>query len=120
MERWELMLIVPAKYIITFFAQQTAQISPSPAYIRSLNFNLQYARTNAQSRKLKGLPTNDEPSPEPSTWLAIHEFEEKVSEDVTKKIKGHISDLEMNIGAVNGEVFVWRLDKVHGEGKMFD
>ena len=35
-----------------------------------------FARTNAQSRVLKGLaPPSDEPPPTQPTWLTMHEFE---------------------------------------------
>jgi hypothetical protein len=84
-----------------------------------LSFRLQYARTNAQSRKLKGLPSTDESSPEPSTWLTIHEFEEKPGDMIVDGIKAKLNELEGKIGSVKGEVFVWRLERVHGEGKMF-
>ncbi|KAF9895142.1 hypothetical protein FE257_000044 [Aspergillus nanangensis] len=51
-------------------------ISKSKGFLRSTRFKLAYARTNAQSRVLKGLaPETDEPLPEPATWLSLHEFE---------------------------------------------
>jgi hypothetical protein len=43
--------------------------------LRTTRFKFVYARTNAQSRVLKGLaPPTDEVPPKPPTWLALHEF----------------------------------------------
>lgn len=50
-------------------------LSKATGYLRSTRFKLAFARTNAQSRALKGLPTTDEPPPTPPAWLTIHEFE---------------------------------------------
>ncbi|KAH8675716.1 hypothetical protein BX600DRAFT_507931 [Xylariales sp. PMI_506] len=50
-------------------------LSKAAGYLRTTRYKLSYARTNAQSRVLKGLATESEAGPEPPTWLAIHEFE---------------------------------------------
>ena len=50
-------------------------LAKAPGYVRTTRYKLVYARSNAQSRALKGLPTTDEKAPEPPTWLAIHEFD---------------------------------------------
>ncbi|EUC30605.1 hypothetical protein COCCADRAFT_103486 [Bipolaris zeicola 26-R-13] len=112
--------------VMEFFEKQTAMISKEPHYIRTLRFKLVYARTNAQSRALKGLPATDEPQPEPSTWVAIHEFAELPEESLLERIK---SDAETTLnesandegwGKTESEVHVWKVDSVQGEGKFFD
>ncbi|VUC26910.1 unnamed protein product [Clonostachys rosea] len=51
-------------------------LSKNKSYLRTTRFKLAYARTNAQSRVLKGLAAStDELPPDPPTWLALHEFE---------------------------------------------
>jgi hypothetical protein len=64
---------------------------------------------------LKGLPTTDEACLEPSTWLAMHEFDLQPGNDVILKLRNTLN----SEGEMVGEVFVWRLERVHGEGKMF-
>ena len=105
---------------MSFFEQQTSEVAQVQGYIRTLTFDLQYARTNAQSRALKGLPTSDEPSPEPSSWVAMHEFEEKPGEEVVRRVREEVEKLEGKIAEVQGEVGIWRLERVHGEGRFFD
>jgi hypothetical protein len=102
--------------------QQISALEDSPNYIRTLRFKLLYARTNAQSRALKGLPTTDEPHPEPSTWLAMHEFAEAPNEDYVNVLNDGVNSAakEAGWGETEIETFVWRLDRVHGEGKLFD
>lgn len=127
-------MIGTAKYIVTcgirpdesktsesdldaFFAKQTASLEHFPGYSRTSTFDLRYARTNAESRKLKGLPPSDEPSAEPSTWLAMHEFDERPGEEVVESVRRGVKELE---GEVVGEVLVWELQRTHGEGKFFE
>ncbi|KAI1845264.1 hypothetical protein JX266_008574 [Neoarthrinium moseri] len=52
-------------------------LSKAKGYLRSTRFKNVYARTNAQSRALKGLSTTDKlaAAPLPPVWLTIHEFE---------------------------------------------
>ncbi|KAF2026877.1 hypothetical protein EK21DRAFT_102945 [Setomelanomma holmii] len=96
--------------------EQTSLISRNPGYVRTLTFSLQYARTSAQSRALKGLPTTDEPAPEPSTLLAIHELDGKPEEDVVQRVKEISASAEKEVGALEAEVFVWGLERMHGKG----
>ena len=98
--------------------QQTATVSKAPNYLRSLKFHLLYARTNAQSRKLKGLPTTDEPAPEPPTWQAVHEFSAEPSSAIREKVKNDLS--EVLTKAKQNELNVYKLAKVHGGGKFFE
>lgn len=100
-----------------FFAKQTAQLSGLRGYSRTSTFDLRYARTNAESRKLKGLPPSDEPSPEPSTWLAMHEFDERPSGGVVEKVRKSVRELE---GDVVEDIHVWELQKTHGTGRFFE
>ncbi|CAN9238468.1 hypothetical protein CC77DRAFT_702321 [Alternaria alternata] len=108
--------------IAEFFQKQTRIIEQTPQYIRSVRFKLLYARTNAQSRALKGLPTTDEPHPEPSTWLAMHEFAELPGEELIKTLNGSAKKAaeEEEWGATEIEMLVWRLDRAHGDEKFFD
>ncbi|CRK13335.1 hypothetical protein BN1723_009977 [Verticillium longisporum] len=43
-------------------------------FLRTTRFELAYARSNAQSRALKGLAAENEEAPRPPTYLALHEF----------------------------------------------
>ena len=90
--------------------------------MRTLRFKLLYARTNAQSRALKGLPTTDEPHPEPSTWMAMHEFAGVPDETFVKALNDGVSKAaeEDGWGETEIETLVWKLDRVHGDGKFFE
>ncbi|KAK5175543.1 uncharacterized protein LTR77_000682 [Saxophila tyrrhenica] len=85
---------------------------------RSTLYHLQYARTNAQSRALKGLPTSDAPAPAPPTWLAVHELDDVVD---------MLSELESTPGAkrILGEAkqverVVYKLARALGSEEFFD
>lgn len=128
----------PAKYVVTsgirpkndpgrasldsFFDKQTAIVSKAEGYQRTIRFRLLYARTNAQSRKLKGLPYVDEPAPEPSNWLAMHEFSSTPEDDLIGILRHDTENAVKteNWGETDIEVYAWRLDKVHGTGKLFE
>lgn len=75
---------------------------------------------------MKGLPTTDEPQPDPPTWLAIFEFAdlptEKVSENLVTIAEKELSRTEKaeDWGRTESEVHVWRLFRAHGNGKLFD
>lgn len=92
--------------------------SQAADYLRTTRFRLLYARTNAQSRALKGLPTTDEPAPEPPTWQAVHEFSDEPATDLKDKLKGTDSQVLKNAKQI--ELNVYRLAKVHGGGKFFE
>ena len=77
-----------------------------------------YARTNAQSRKLKGLPTTDEPAPEPPTWQAVHEF--STEPDSRVRISAKSVSSEVLRKAKQDELHAYRLAKVHGKGNFFE
>jgi len=95
-------------------------LSDAKNYIRTMYFKLIYARTNAQSRAFKGLPTTDEPPPEPSTWLAVHEFSGLSDEEVVQSVRSNAERGLKGVGKMENEVHVWKLDRVHGRGKFFD
>ncbi|KAJ6194690.1 hypothetical protein J3E72DRAFT_197355 [Bipolaris maydis] len=111
---------------MAFLDKQTAVISEAQRYVRTLYFKLLYARTNAQSRALKGLPTTDEPHFEPPTWLAIHEFSEFPEESLLENVKSDSKTILNELGNAEGwgntesEMHAWKVETVHGEGKLFD
>jgi len=76
------------------------------------------ARTNAQSRKLKGLPTTDEPEPEPPTWLQVHEFSAEPTIDVRVVIKD--ASYEVLSRLKQNKTHAYRLAKAHGQKKFFE
>jgi len=95
-------------------------VSKIAGFQRTTRYSLLYARTNAQSRALKGLPTTDEPAPEPPTWMAIHEFDRVVEAsevdgvkemEVVKKVLGKAKQVEFE---------TYKLAKAHGSKKFFD
>ncbi|KAI4937445.1 uncharacterized protein J4E92_002176 [Alternaria infectoria] len=113
----------PAEEQVTaFFQKQTSTFERSPQYMRTLRFKLLYARTNAQSRALKGLPTTDEPHPEPSKWMAMHEFAGLPDDNFVKALDNDASKAaeEGSWGETEVETLVWKLDRVHGDGKLFE
>lgn len=98
---------------------QTQEIaSKIPGYQRTTRFRLLYARTNAQSRALKGLPTTDEPAPEPPTWQAIHEFSKAVDSSAIEAIEKAGGSVLSNAKQV--ELAIYELRKAHGAKKFFD
>ncbi|KAI4652031.1 hypothetical protein J4E93_002228 [Alternaria ventricosa] len=101
---------------------QISTLEKSPQYMRTLRFKLLYARTNAQSRALKGLPTTDEPHPEPSIWMAMHEFVDVPDEGFLKALDDDVDKAaeEGGWGETEVETLVWKLDRVHGNGKFFE
>ncbi|KAF2827925.1 hypothetical protein CC86DRAFT_320360 [Ophiobolus disseminans] len=101
-----------------FYDEQTAALSKASHYIRSLRFKLVYARTNAQSRALKGLATTDEPNPEPPTWRAIHEFSAEPSTKTANLVNESQSEILRQ--AKQTEFGVYKLAKFHGNGKFFE
>ncbi|KFH40420.1 hypothetical protein ACRE_089140 [Hapsidospora chrysogenum ATCC 11550] len=92
-----------------------------PGYLRTTRFKLVYARTNAESRILKGLaPPSDVAPPTPPTWLTLHEFE--VDElDMEKLSKAGSSPWcdKMTSGFSKMEVHIYRLAKEFGEKDWF-
>jgi hypothetical protein len=106
--------------ITSFYEQQTLGLEGLPGYVRRLTFELQYARTNAQSRKLKGLVAGEEKYIEPSSWVVMYEFESVPDDKVVEGLRKELATLEESVGGVEGEVLIWRLEKAFGEAKMFD
>ncbi|KAE9579204.1 Core atranone cluster (CAC) protein 1 [Colletotrichum fructicola] len=96
------------------------QLAGVPGYLRTTRFKIALARSNAQSRALKGLSTNDEPPPQPPKWLAVHEFE---SEEVDLVSLRQLTDTEWTrkINSVSKtRVFpVFKIAKAHGSGDWF-
>ncbi|KAF2004342.1 hypothetical protein P154DRAFT_519542 [Amniculicola lignicola CBS 123094] len=104
--------------VASFFDQQTEILSREPSYIRTVNCRLLYARSNAQSRKLKGLPSTDEAPPEPPTWQAIHEFSAEPSSKAVDGVKSDPHEVLKN--AKQAEVHMYELKRVHGARKFFE
>ncbi|KAK7192356.1 hypothetical protein DPSP01_004943 [Paraphaeosphaeria sporulosa] len=102
-----------------FLDQQVETVSKLDHYQRSLRFKLLLARTNAQSRILKGLAAaTDEPAPEPPTWLQIHEFSAEPQSDVRATIEGDAHEVLKK--AKQKEAHGYRLERAHGQKKFFE
>ncbi|KAJ4290561.1 hypothetical protein N0V90_010778 [Kalmusia sp. IMI 367209] len=98
--------------------QQAKTVSKLEKYQRSLRFRLLHARTNAQSRILKGLSAaTDEPAPEPPTWMQIHVFSAEPQTDARSAIKNDSHNLLKNAKQI--ESHGYRLQKAHGQKKFF-
>lgn len=99
--------------------QQVETISKLTHYQRSLRFRLLLARTNAQSRILKGLASaTDEPAPEPPTWLQIHTFSEEPPSDVRATIEADAHEVFQK--AKQKEAHAYTLERAHGRKKFFE
>ena len=100
--------------------QHLDMLAKAPGYVRTTRYKLVYARSNAQSRALKGLPTTDEKAPEPPTWLAIHEFD---TLDLPVKEMQATAETEWSkkiLGTAKAiEAPVYRHVKSFGEGNFF-
>ncbi|KAF9736474.1 putative alpha/beta hydrolase [Paraphaeosphaeria minitans] len=102
-----------------FLDQQVGTVSKLDHYQRSLRFKLLLARTNAQSRIMKGLAAaTDDPAPEPPTWLQIHEFSAEPQSDVRATIEG--DGHEVLKKARQKEAHGYRLERAHGQKKFFE
>ncbi|KAF1983091.1 hypothetical protein K402DRAFT_383591 [Aulographum hederae CBS 113979] len=100
--------------------QLLSTLQTHPSHLRSLHFHLLYARTNAQSRKLKGLPptsTDEDPDRAVPSWTAIHEFDRVIEKrELDELMKGAKAGFE---GTKASEVRVYELKKVFGEKDFF-
>lgn len=100
--------------------QHLDMLSKADGYVRATRYKIAYARSNAQSRVLKGLATSSEPPPQPPTYLALHEFS---TEDVNIEKLMEVSDspwsrkITSTCKAFASPVF--RLVKTFGEGDFF-
>ncbi|OCL10839.1 hypothetical protein AOQ84DRAFT_230282 [Glonium stellatum] len=102
-----------------WFKEQTEIISKAQGHMRTTRYKLLHARTNAQSRALKGLPTADEPAPEPPTWMAIHEFSQELSNKIQEILRTDSSkNIVLNVKQIEAHIF--KFAKVHGGGKFFE
>lgn len=87
-----------------------------PGYLRTTRFKLVYARSNAQSRVLKGLPvTSDEPQPSPPLWLALHEFD---TENIDLEVVARAYDTKKDRNPTTG-FSSYKMAKTHGNGEWF-
>jgi len=69
---------------------------------------------------LKGLPPSDEPTPDPPTWIAIHEFDQVFPhQDLEGVHKTEVAGKILS-SAKQVEVSVYRLAKAFGAKWFFD
>jgi len=95
-------------------------VSSIQGYQRTTRYRLQYARTNAQSRKLKGLPAPDEPEPEPPTWQAFHEFDRIVEREELRRLEETEQAKKVLSASEESEIAVYKLAKAHGNQRFLD
>jgi hypothetical protein len=105
---------------VDLYAQLQDAVSRIPGWKRTTRYKLLYARTNAQSRALKGLPTTDEAPPEPPTWAAVHEFNCDVEASSIEAAKSTEGSKKILGNAKQVEFVTYRLAKAHGGKKYFD
>jgi hypothetical protein len=103
-----------------FFPQHLARLASVEGYLRTTRYKLTYARSNAQSRALKGLSTETAAPPEPPTYLAMHEFSTETV-DMLKLRDATASDWTKKIhaGSKKRVYNSWRLAKTFGEADLF-
>ncbi|ROT38962.1 hypothetical protein SODALDRAFT_294125 [Sodiomyces alkalinus F11] len=96
------------------------ELCKGKGFLRTTRYKLAYARSNAQSRVLKGLATSSEPPPQPPTWLAIHEFD---TEDVSVENLMDIADSPWTRKVLSGckaiEAPIFKIVKAFGEADFF-
>jgi len=95
-------------------------VSGIEGYQRTTRYRLQYARTNAQSRKLKGLPAPDEPEPEPPTWQAFHEFDRIVERQELSRLEDTEHAKKVLGECEESEIVTYKLAKAHGNQRFLD
>ncbi|QDS69042.1 hypothetical protein FKW77_009748 [Venturia effusa] len=95
-------------------------VSKLPGFKRTTYYKLLYARTNAQSRALKGLATTDEALPKLPTWAAIHEFDREIDASSIEAVKSTEQAVKTLESAKQVEFATYRLAKAHGHKKFFD
>jgi len=104
----------------TNLSQHQENIEKIPGYLRTTRYRLLYARTNAQSKKLKGLPAPDEPEPQPPTWQAIHEFSRTVEPGELDGMRNGPKAKDILGKARETEYSIYKLAKAFGNQRMFD
>ncbi|KAL2760375.1 hypothetical protein ACRALDRAFT_1078881 [Sodiomyces alcalophilus JCM 7366] len=96
------------------------QLSKGKGFLRATRYEIAYARSNAQSRVLKGLATTSEPPPKPPTYLALHEFS---TEDVSVEQLKEIGDSPWSRKILSTckaiETPVFKIVRTFGEGDFF-
>ncbi|KAL4892186.1 hypothetical protein BDV59DRAFT_202710 [Aspergillus ambiguus] len=98
-------------------------IAENNGFLRTIRLKLVYARTNAQSRVLKGLaPATDEPAPQPATSLSLHEFEcepEEIDLSKFERITTTLMEEKMMASFRVCETRVYKLMKEFGGNGWF-
>jgi hypothetical protein len=87
--------------------------------MRTTRFKLLYARSNAQSRALKGLPTTDTPPPDPPTRMVLHEFSEEPDSNIREKLRTDKSN-KVVADAKETESILYKLVVAQGQKKFFE
>lgn len=85
--------------------------------MRTLTFHHLYARGSAEQKKSfeeSGGSSSEALGPEVPYWLAMYEFSEKPSDAVVEKVKN-----ESKLADATSELFVWQVEKPHGNHKFF-
>ncbi|KAF9877117.1 putative alpha/beta hydrolase [Colletotrichum karsti] len=100
-------------------------LAGTSGHLRTTMYKLVYARSNAQSRALKGLSTTNETSERPPLWLVVHEFESadvnpEWLERLTSYVYGPLAyDLGIKVRPSAQKHGVFRLVKTRGQGDFF-
>jgi len=109
----------PASEVEKYYDEQIEEISKAKGYMRATRFKLLYARSNAQSRALKGLPTTDTPPPEPPTWMTLYEFSDEVESEIIEKLRTDKSK-KVVANAKETEARLYKLVVAHGQKNFFE
>ncbi|KAF2489793.1 hypothetical protein BU16DRAFT_622403 [Lophium mytilinum] len=109
----------PESEVEKYYDEQIKELSKAKGYMRSTRFKLLYARSNAQSRALKGLPTTDTPPPEPPTRMVLHEFSEEPDSGIRDKLRTDKSN-KIVADAKETEAILYKLVVAHGRKNFFE
>ncbi|KAM0276540.1 hypothetical protein ACHAQH_006641 [Verticillium albo-atrum] len=66
--------VSPEEFDRWYREEHLEKMAQVDGFLRATRFKLAFARSNAQSRALKGLAAEGEEAPRPPTWLALHEY----------------------------------------------
>ncbi|KAM5386419.1 hypothetical protein ACJZ2D_000382 [Fusarium nematophilum] len=102
-----------------FRQEHCSSMTQFKGYLRTTGFKLVDARSNAQSRALKGLgPSTDEPAPQPVAWLSLHEFDCDVKDLNDAEIRKFAHNPRGD-DVVEHTINIYKLAKEFGEKNWF-